>query len=372
MLAHEAVEVVDGLLLDIGLAVDGAEDLGEVGIAGPDLHGGLDLGLDSGLVAAHGGALRLGQVHRADGLGRLDGGQGLGGVEVGRHRLQVVGELFGQGVILHVDRREELVLLLGEGEGLPLLVPGEVADVGHVFAQDEGLAEPLAGAGQLLFVEEEEVGVDPLLHVAHRLVGQRVEDAQGGGHSGRLGEHVLGVLAEMEGGVAVPEEVTVEEVSHQHVLEAALHEELDHEALELDLRLHDGGLPLDLVRRHHRVDLGQPLGDGEKLHVPDLFLVLEPGALDRLVVLRAGLAGIVEIVVEVLGGPLGVPLEVPPLGVEGLLGVVETVPLVVREPGGVDPRWPGRRRGGRRSGNWRPCGEESRRRPGWWACRWRD
>lgn len=167
----------------------------------------------------------------------IDHGHRLRVVEILGESFEFLHELLGECVVLHVDRRDELVGLLRELQRLPLFVTGQRADFGHEFAHGERLGQPLGRAFQFVFLEQKVIGLHAFAHVAQRFVGHRVERAHGRRHPGAFLEQVLGVLADVQLGVAVGEDRAVEARGHEHMLKTALEKELQDERLELDLRL---------------------------------------------------------------------------------------------------------------------------------------
>ena len=132
LLAEKLVKIDHRPGLDVRLGEDHFGDLGQRGIAGPDFGCGLQLGFEGFLVAAYRGIARLGDVHRGDLLGGLDGSHRLGGIEIFRGFPQLGDQLFGEGIVLDLDRADELIRLLDEGQGLRLSSRSRVRTSGSI------------------------------------------------------------------------------------------------------------------------------------------------------------------------------------------------------------------------------------------------
>ena len=237
VLAEELIQVDEGLLLDVALVKDEARDLGEFRVTGPDLGGLLEFLLEGDLVAADGGIAGLGEVQGADLLGGLNRGGSLRGIEIRSRGAQLADQLFRKGVVLDLERGEQLVALLDKLERLALLGARQGANFRQIFAGGEGLREAFGRAFHLVLAEEILEGLNALAHVADDFIRHAVQGAHGRGHARRVLEEIVAILAELEPSVAIGEDGPVKTGADENMLESALEKELHQEGLEFHLRV---------------------------------------------------------------------------------------------------------------------------------------
>ena len=101
-LAEETVEIEQGLGLNVRIFSDHGGKFAEFGIGRPNFGSAPEILLHSRLVTADGGGFGGVQLHVTDSLGRLDGGERLGIVEIFRHAAKLGNEFFGENVVAHL------------------------------------------------------------------------------------------------------------------------------------------------------------------------------------------------------------------------------------------------------------------------------
>ncbi len=226
-------------------------------------------------------------MHAGHHLRGVDGGHRLRRVEILRDGLQLLHQLLGQRVVLYVDCRYELVCLLRELQRAALLFTRQRPQLRKVFADRERLGQPLGRALELLLIQQIFVGLDALAHIADRLVRQRVKRADRRRHPHALGKKILGVLSHPQIRVPLGKYGPVKSARHENMLEAALHEKLHDERLELDLRLELRRGFFDLIRLLQRERLGKPRGIRLYARIALHLYLLRPLPRDLLVFGRA-------------------------------------------------------------------------------------
>ena len=82
-----------------------------------------------------------------------------------------------------------------EGQGPSLVVAFKGADVRQVFADHEGLRQPLRRAFEFVLFKQELESQHAFAHVANDFICERIDRAHRRGKAAGLGKKVLGILS---------------------------------------------------------------------------------------------------------------------------------------------------------------------------------
>ena len=239
LLAQQPVEIQQCLLMLVG---DGKHGLGhflQVGVQRPDRGGAFQCALHFLDVAAQCCITRFCQVHVRGRLGCFDQGHGFGHVVVRREGCGFIGMRPGQFEIARPHGGLEPPDFLAELENPPFFLPWQGSNLGKVLAERIGLRETPCRIGDLVVLQQEEVGFHAFFNFAHDLIGQGVEGCHRRRHARALGEELLAAAAllQLEGRISVGEEGPVESRRNLHVFEPSLEKQLNHQHLEFHLGL---------------------------------------------------------------------------------------------------------------------------------------